>query len=229
LKGRVIFCNFQQLPLKDGYPHYKDKRIHMILDYSFGEIPFDILILFKKRGVLLYDGPIAIILSSKLNLALLSEHEDSELFSPGERETIKKYIPWTRRVTSGTTTYGSEKINLEDFMLSNKDKLVLKPSFGSGGEGVHIGHYLPGDQWQELVFQAFREKTWVVQERIETHPFLFQWGEEGFAQCDTSLGLQVFGSRYAGVFVRTLPGEYGKGVANVAQGGQVVVGFEVDK
>jgi len=229
LKGKVIFCNFDQLHLNGEYPYYKDKRIHMILDYYFGEIPFEFLILFKMRRVLLYDGPLAVILSSKLNLALLSEHEDSDLFTPGERETIKKYIPWTRQVTAGTTTYGNEKINLEEFMLSNKDKLVLKPSFGSGGEGVHIGYYLPEGQWKELVLKAFQEKEWAVQERIETHPFLFQWGEEGFAQCDTSLGLQVFGSRYAGVFARTVPVKYGKGVANVAQGGQVPVTFEVDK
>ena len=231
LKGKVILCNFDQLSVKEEYAFHKDKRIHMILDFYSGEIPFEFMVLFKMRRVLIYDGPLSTILSSKLNLGLLSEHEDSDLFTIEERETIKKYIPWSRKVKTSVTTYGGEKVNLEDFIIANKDKLVLKPSLGYGGNDVHIGYYTPEEQWKELISKAFeeKEKEWLVQERIETIPLLFQWGEEGFAECDTSLGLQVFGSQYAGIFVRALPPKYSKGVINVHQGAQVPIAFEVDE
>jgi len=70
------------------------------------------------------------VLSSKLNISLLSEHEDSDLFTLEEREIIKTYIPWTRKTVPGLTTYKGEPVRLEDLVTSARERLVLKPSQG---------------------------------------------------------------------------------------------------
>jgi len=229
LKGEVIFCNFDQLDIRGEYIYYLNKRVHTILDNYVTDIPLEILILAKMGIVLIYNGPISVIMSSKLSLSVLSEHEDSDLFTPAERNTIKKYIPWTRKVIRGSTIYGAERINLEDFMLSNREKLVLKPAVGYGGESVYIGHHTPERQWKELTLEAFRQEQWVVQERIESRPFLFQWGESGCAEHDAVWGIFVFGARYGGIWLRVLPHSHSSGVINAFQGSKVSIVFEVDE
>jgi len=229
LKGTVIFCRYDQLKVKGQDLYYENKKVHTILDYYLGEIPLELVALFKMRKVLIYNGPAAVILSNKLNLALLSELEDSGLFSAAEKETIKRYIPWTRKMIPGTSTYEGSPINLEAFILSHREQLVLKPAVGYGGEGVVIGSQTPANQWKELVEKSFREKYWVIQEHMKTPRLFFQWGEKGVAACDTTWGILVFGSHYAGVFMRALPPQYSKGVVNVKQGAQVPIVFEVEE
>jgi len=229
LKGTVIFCRYDQLKVKGQNLYYENKKVHTILDYYLGEIPLEVVALFKMRKVLIYNGPAAVILSNKLNLALLSELEDSGLFTAAERETIKRYIPWTRKMIPGTSTYEGSPINLEDFIISHREHLVLKPAVGYGGEGVVIGSQTPANLWKERVEKSFQEKYWVIQEHMKTPRLYFQWGEKGAVACDTTWGILVFGSHYAGVFMRALPPQYSKGVVNVKQGAQVPIVFEVEE
>ena len=226
LKGRIIICPYDHLQLKGEELYYQDKKVHAVLDYYMGNIPLELMILFKMRKVVILNGPISPMISSKLNLALLSEHEESGLFSAEERETIKRYVPWTRKMIRGAATYGGEKVILEDFVLSHREQLVLKPSLGYGGQKVYLGRYTPVSQWKELTETAFQERAWVMQEHIETQRLLFQWGEKGYDECDTAWGMLVFGSRYAGLFMRALPPRYSKGVINVKQGAQVPIVLE---
>jgi len=229
LKGKLIFSCFDQLNVANRTLYYGDKRIHTLLHGYTGDIPFDILTLFKLKNLLIYNGPVFRIVSNKFNLSVLSEHEDSDLFTAEERKTIKKYFPWTRKVIDGAATYRGEKINLENFILGNKDKLVLKPSIGYGGTDVYNGLYTPQSQWRALVSQALRQERWVVQERIESQPFLFQWGENGCAEFEAAWGMMTFGYRYGGVLLRILTREKSKGVINVHQGAEVPVVFEVEE
>jgi uncharacterized circularly permuted ATP-grasp superfamily protein len=192
-----------------------------------GFVPVDILNVFKSGGVNIYNGPASGLLSNKLNLAILSQNEDSRIFSEKEREVIKKYIPWTRKIEYGTTNYGSEVIVLPEFILSRKDKLVIKPSNAYGGEGVYIGRYVSRDRWQELVSIASKEKNWLVQEYIESSPYLYQSGADGYAVCDAAWGFFILGSEYAGGWLRVLPSGSGKAVINCHQGATVSVIFEI--
>ena len=175
------------------------------------------------------NGPVSLIMDNKLNLALLSEHEDSDLFTMEERSIIKKYIPWTRKLIIGSTTFGAEKIKLEEFVISHREKLVIKPANQGGGVDVHIGSLTPVQQWEELVTDAFKqEQKWVAQEHIQSHPYLFQAGENGWAQYFAVWGLFVFGSAYGGVWLRMLPRKSSRAVINTRQGGQEGIVFEVD-
>jgi hypothetical protein len=256
LAGEVIICLYSQLNVVDGYLYYNGKKVYSLLEWVQGFVPAEIVGVFKRGNILIYNGAAAGLLSTKLNLALLSELEDSEILTGEERETIKKYIPWTRKVKCGETTYGSEKIGLQSFISANRERLVLKPLVGYGGKDIHVGRYTPAAEWEKLVGLAlnsedwidlqigetvseaqwyrfiqkvFSVKSWVVQEYVESPCYLYQWGEEGCAGHRAVWGYYVFGSRYAGAWVRVSPGDQGKGIINCHRGAKVSVVFEVDE
>ena len=230
VNGNVIFCLLEEIEKRDEYLYCHGKRIHALLDNLRGEeIPFEFLEVLKKEKVLIYNGAVSRVLSSKLNIAILSEHEDSELYSLEEREAIKKYVPWTRKTDPRTTTYKGEEIDLEHFVKTHKDLLVLKPSQGYGGKGIQVGGNTAPDQWQEVVGQAFREGTWVVQERVAIPPLLFQYGENGCAEHESVWGFYVFGSRYGGTWLRVLPTQSSDGIVNAHKGAKMPIVIEMDE
>jgi hypothetical protein len=258
-KGEVLFCDYSHLNIhaSEESIFYKNKRVHILVEWCEGFVPTDILALFEKGRVLIYNGAIAWFLSTKLNFALLSEHEDSEIFTPEERETIKKHIPWTRKITDSKseTTYKGQKVKLVDFVLSNREQLVLKPLVGSGGKDIYVGHKTSEDEWRQVVEKSLKGKndwkdlnlgetmtrqswsallekalnmeSWLVQEYVDSYPFVFQTGEEGYTAHQVSWGFFVFGHRYGGGVARVLPLSNKKGVVNSHQGAEVSLLFEV--
>lgn len=256
LTGEVTICLYSQLEVVGGYLYYKGKKVHSLLEWHQGFVPAEILEVFKRGNILIYNGAVAGLLSTKLNLALLSELEDSEILTGEERETIKKYIPWTRKVKCGETTYESDKIDLQSFISTNRERLVLKPLVGYGGKDIYVGRYTPEAKWKEVVelalkgedridlqigetvseaqwYQFIRKvfsiKSWVVQEYVESPSYLYQCGEDGCAEHHAVWGYYVFGNRYAGGCVRVLPAVKGSGVVSGHQGAKVSAVFEVDE
>jgi hypothetical protein len=227
LRGKIIICDLNHLDMNDNSIFYKGLRIHSIIELHHGLVTIEILRAFKAGNVCLYNGPITGLLSNKLNLAILSEYEDSEFFSMEERETIKKYIPWTRKITSSETNYDASKIKLEEFISSNKEKLVIKPSGGYGGKGIYVGRYTSQKKWEEVVKAVAKDENYLVQEYIESPFYLYQSGEDGCTLHDAVWGFFVLGSKYAGGWVRVFPTEKSKGVINCHQGAKISVIFEV--
>ena len=59
---------------------------------------------------------------------LLTDESLTASFPTVERKAIKEFIPWTRVVTQAQTTYNSETVDLPEFILQNREQLVLKPN-----------------------------------------------------------------------------------------------------
>ncbi|MCP5053670.1 MAG: hypothetical protein GY940_41275, partial [bacterium] len=256
LPGQVFIEKFSQLTVKGDEVFCNNKKVHYLVEWSQGFLPKEILEIFEEGKLLVCNGAIAWLLSTKLNLALLSEMEDSELFSAGERETIKKYIPWTRKIVPGETTYEGQTVQLKEFMLSNRERLVLKPVLGAGGKDIYIGPYTSPEEWKQLVEtamtwndwqdvrfgdypvemqwyriaeKAFKVKNWLVQEYIEPPTYLYQLGENGYAEHQSVWGFFIFGGTYSGGWVRAMPVKDQKGIINCHMGATVSVAFEVDE
>lgn len=233
LRGELTFSDFFRLKVVDhriisNVPGEK-KQIHILVEKCNGMVPMEVTDAVETGNVLLFNGPISGIMSSKFNLALLSEHENSKVFSSEEQEAIKKYIPWTRKVFAGNTTYDTKNINLEDFILSNRERLLLKPSEGIGGYGVCPGCSTSPNLWKQQVEKALKEKNWVVQEYIPSYSYLYQNGENGCAEHHVVWGIFVFGSQRAGGYIRLLPVRDHKGVINASQGAQACILMEVEE
>ncbi|UCH95168.1 MAG: hypothetical protein JSV88_33670 [Candidatus Aminicenantes bacterium] len=227
--GEVVFCGLNQLQVPENKVMLEDKPIHMMIQRFTGHVPLELMKVVKDGNLIIFNGQVSLLLTNKLNLALLSQHQDSDVFSPEEKEIIREHIPWTRKIIPGETTYGREKVNLENFILSNREQLVMKPGEGYGGHDVIVGFNTPAAQWKQQLEQVLSEKNWVVQEYVPSFPYLYQAGDEGCAAHHAVWGLFVFGCRYAGGFVRILPEKGNKGVINSHQGAEESIILEVDE
>jgi len=229
LKGGIFICDYHHLEKIDDYIYYRDKKIHAAIEMYNGSVSLPVREVFKAGNIKIINGPVTDLLSSKLNLALLSTYgtANNNIFNDEEKRIIEKYVPWSRKIINGSTNYGTETVKLENFILTNKDKLVLKPSSGYGGSGVYIGQRIPETQWEELIKTAFHQKNWLIQEFVDSSPGLYQAGENGCDLHDMVWGFFVLGSQYAGAWVRVLPQKANKGVINCHQGATVSIIFEV--
>jgi hypothetical protein len=112
------------------------------------------------------------ILHKKASLAVLSDERNAELFSAAEHRVIDALVPWTRTVAEQKTLHGGRKVNLIPFILTHRERLVLKPNDEYGGKGIVLGWEVDGAAWERAVDTALTE-SYVVQERvpIPSEPF----------------------------------------------------------
>ncbi len=229
LTGNVFMCDLAHLECIDNVVYFKGNRVHGIIELLHGLVTPGVMRAYTAGNLRLLNGPMTGLLSNKLNLALLSEHEESGVFSSEERETIKKYIPWTRKIIPGENSFHGEKIILENFLITNKDKLVIKAPLGLGGQRVGIGQDMFRREWENLEKPALRKKDFLVQELVESPRGLYQQGKDGCAYHDTVWGVWILGSRYGASFVRVQPAGNARKVVSGAQGSEISVVFEVDE
>ncbi len=105
------------------------------------------------------------LLHKKMSLALLSDERYAALYTPAQRRAIHKHIPWTRKVREGHTTYGGRTVDLTDFIVRAKDRLVLKPNDEYGGKGVILGWTVERREWEQTLITALTA-SYVVQEKV---------------------------------------------------------------
>ncbi|MCP4149779.1 MAG: AMP-binding protein, partial [bacterium] len=221
-KGDVFMCEFKDLSYGDKRVYYRERPIHIMVEMYNGVVPPLVMEAFKSGNICLINGPITALLSNKLNLALLSDYERTGIFTPGEKKFIDNYIPWTRKIIPGETTFAEGKVpELITFILSHREKMVIKPGMGYGGTDVIIGKNMSPLQWEYAVREAARQGNWVVQEWIEPVPLIYQAGEYGCEPHDTILGLFVLGPRFSGTYVRVMSRKNSKNVINVHLGARV--------
>jgi hypothetical protein len=136
----------------------------------------------------------------KAIFAVLTDDDMQALFTDEERAAVAAHVPWTRRVTEGKATRAGEEIDLPQFILGHRDRLVMKPNDEYGGKGVFIGWETSDTAWREALADALKG-SYVVQEKVEVgrqsfpelapdlrfrdfivdlDPFLFQGEVEGF-------------------------------------------------
>jgi len=226
LTGTLSICDVERLERDGSGLRFENRPVHLLVEMVNGLIPMPLMELVRQGKLLIYNGPITRLMSNKLNMALLSEHEDSPLFTAAEQEVIKRFIPWTRKVLPGRTTYKNDPFQMEHFLINYREQLVLKPGEGISGKGVSIGKNIAEEQWRHLTQQALQQRNWVVQEYVESQSMLFQRGAQGAAAHQAVWGFFTFGSQYAGGWLRIMP-DNGKGVINSSQGAEETILIEV--
>jgi uncharacterized circularly permuted ATP-grasp superfamily protein len=112
------------------------------------------------------------LLHKKMSLALLSDDRYAALYTPPQLAAIAKHIPWTRKVREGHTRYGGKVVDLADFVVANRARLVLKPNDEYGGKGVVLGWTIDQHEWEQS-FLAALGSSYVVQERVSVPRYPF--------------------------------------------------------
>jgi hypothetical protein len=174
----ALVCHIGQLRLEDDSIWLGDRRIDVIyrlfliedlLDPSGPALIDPVLRAAERGNVAIFSPMDAELYSSKGALALLSDESNRHLFSAAELAMLDRFLPWTRMVRPGPVTVeGGRRVLLEDYAVTERAELILKPTLLHGGMGVVPGWQTDPDEWRRLVGSAMDEQ-FVLQRRI--HPF----------------------------------------------------------
>ncbi|MCS6952203.1 MAG: hypothetical protein RMK57_09645 [Bryobacterales bacterium] len=121
---------------------------------------------YRDRAVCVVNSFRSELAHKRALFALLTDEGITGKFPASERRAIEQYIPWTRVVAQTRTTYKGEQIDLPEFILKNRERLVLKPNDDAGDYHAVRGWETDQTGWERALRMATRY-TYVVQERVE--------------------------------------------------------------
>lgn len=165
----------------------------------------------------------------KAFFAVLTDERNDALFSFGERDLIRKHVPWTRVVADVRTSHHGEPVELLAFLRSERENLVLKPSDEYGGSGVTLGWEASEAAWDTSIEKAMTasQGCWIVQERIPIRREVFPWIQPGggveFRDMLVDFAPYLFRGKVSGFLTRLSA----TGLANVTSGGGQIPAFRV--
>ncbi|SFB43169.1 glutathionylspermidine synthase family protein [Clostridium frigidicarnis] len=162
----IIQVGPQNLCVKnDSVYAFNDIKINIILrlfptEY-FEEIDtiHDILKCFDEGNVSIINDPRVVAIQAKSFFAYLWDlvNSDSILLSNREKNIIKQCIPYT---------FIFKASNYNE-VLKNKDKYVLKPSFGRYSDNVYIGSFFNYEEWNNILISTLKSnRIYIVQDLI---------------------------------------------------------------
>lgn len=97
---------------------------------------------------------------------LLTDENITSTFPAAEKKVIREFVPWTRMVQSAKTTYQDRQVDLPEFILKNRENLVLQPNDDSTEHNSFRGSETDDAGWEKALKTAIRN-PYIVQEVIE--------------------------------------------------------------
>ena len=143
---------------------YKRVLIHELVQR--GGLNHPVIRAVRDGAVCLANGFRCKLLHKKASLAVLSDERNASLFGPEERAAISRHVPWTRVVEERRTTVRGQPVDLVPYIMSERERLVLKPNDDYGGKGVVLGWESDAATWEAALRDALSQPC-IVQERIE--------------------------------------------------------------
>jgi hypothetical protein len=146
---------------------------------------------YRDRAVCIVNSFRAELTRKRALLALLTDDQVTAKFPAAERHVIKASVPWTRLVTQSRSIHNGETVDLPEFILKNRERLVLRPNDGSldAEAPSYDGVLTPEKDWMRALRTALSH-GYVVQERSDREVASFpvdQYGE--LAYRDLNIGL----------------------------------------
>lgn len=189
--GEVIDLAYNKLDLRDlvDQPEVEE---YLTAAYN-GEVTF--------INPLICQWPLA----DKAIMAILSDREMTFFLDELDKEFCIQHIPWTRVVKDATTTsLDGDKVKLIEWAVKNKQRLVLKPSNATRGEGLLIGPFAASQEWEMTLKKALNDgETWIVQEYIRGRLVNAVHPDIGVTdQMWSGIDTYVFGGKFAGFQAR---------------------------
>jgi uncharacterized circularly permuted ATP-grasp superfamily protein len=232
----AIICSPEDLEFKDGRLRTGDFEIDIVYkrllvnEYLpvIEEAPA-LLDAYRAGAICLVNSFRSKLVHKKAIFAVLTDERHAGLFSGEEREAIRAHVPWTRKVRAEKTDHFGEEVDLLEFIMSNRDSLVLKPNDDYGGHGIHIGWNTDEIAWNEAMRGALSNGDYLVQERVptarEVFPALQEDGSVEFAEQLVDLDPLLFFGKVGSAFTRLSFTE----LANVSSGGGMVPTYIIEK
>ena len=127
---------------------------------------------YRDRAVCVVNSFRSELAQKRTIFALLTDEALTAGFPAAEKRVIQEYVPWTRVFAPGETKYGDKTVDLPEFALRNRERLVLKPNDSGGEEHALQGWNTDASRWERALKQAARTPM-VVQERVASEKVVF--------------------------------------------------------
>jgi hypothetical protein len=121
---------------------------------------------YRDRTVCVVNSFRAELAHKKAMFGLLTDETITAKFPAAERKAIKDHVPWTRLVSPGKVTNNGQSFELSEFILQNREKLVLKPNDDYSDQHSFFGWEMDDAAWERALKQAMR-RPYVVQEKVD--------------------------------------------------------------
>lgn len=155
------------------------------------------------------EGAVCVVNSFRSEMArkkaifdLLTDETVTIKFPAVERKAIKEYLPWTRVVNGTKTTYNEKKVELPEFILKNREKLILRPNEDESSDTPAVRGWETDDQGWERALKVASRNPYVVQERVEEVPSpfpVYNWGQVEIRDMNVEVKPHVFLGKTQGV------------------------------
>ncbi|HST46756.1 hypothetical protein [Jatrophihabitans sp.] len=217
-------CHIGQLRFADGAVWLGERRIDIIyrlftmtdwLDETGPALIEPVLDAVARGEVKIFTPMEVYLYGSKGSLAILSDEANRHLLSEAQRQSIDRLLPWTRMLRPGPVTVDGERVDLERYVLTHQDELILKPTLLYAGKGIVPGWLTAPDDWREQIAAAMGG-PFLVQHRIRP---VVEWfpSEDGLAPWTLVWAAFTMARGAGGMYIRGARGTV-SGVVNIAMG-----------
>ena len=117
----------------------------------------------KDRAVCMINSFRTELASKQALFDLLTDETVTAKFPAAERKAIKDFVPWTRVVHAAKTTHKGHTVDLPEFVMKHRTKLLLRPNDNSAEVHPVRGAEVNDLNWEKALRQAMRTPH-VVQE-----------------------------------------------------------------
>jgi hypothetical protein len=181
----------------------------------------------REEAVCMVNPFRAELMGHKALFALLTDTDISLGLNSVEREVVRNHVPWGRLLREvRTSDPEGRRVDLVEYVIANRNELVLKPTHEARGDGVELGWQHSASSWESAIRSA-TESDYIVQRRVPTERVSYPCAEPGLTMKDVYEDSDPFVTRgqLAGFLTRLSEGE----IVNVARGGSVVPTFVVGR
>jgi len=231
---KTIVCSPLNFHIKKGKVLAGDEEVHLIYKRV---ITRELLDHWDKVGEFIQciqEGLVcscnsfrSYIVGNKKVLSVISNPRFQYIFSKEELNVIKKTVPWTKILADTKETYKNIYVHLKDFIIENKDILVLKPANLYGGKDVYLGFETDHDTWSKIMNAHISDSSWVVQEYVDIPQDIFPEISDDVSLKFKKVNINPFAllGKYSGTITRVSDSS----VINVSAGGGLVPTLTVSR
>ena len=169
----------EQLEYKSGVLRRGEFQINLVLRRISAQdfvIQYDLtqplVRAYRDKAVCVVNNFRAEIAQKRAIFDLITDETLTAKFPAAERKAIRDHVPWTRVVRQVETDWRGERVDLMDYIVENRESLVLRPNDENAELPNYDGATMDAAAWDRAIKTTVRT-PYVVQEATPETTTLF--------------------------------------------------------